>query len=547
VVDQVRPQDVYDQEKPEYAAWRYYDSPQAWADASLQRLKSWHFTTIGGWGDYAVLNRSKEQTLWLTPVVSLGASGGSPWLDMWNPDRLAEIEQRATQVIDPLRDDPRVIGYYCDNELGWWNAELWRLTFEHQPSSTQRKKLLAMLRQDYRGDWSELLKDFEPSPGVDGWDDLDRGGFVRHRPGSNGIRTMRRFLALAAERYYQVMSDVVRRHDPDALFLGDRYQSFFYPEVARAAAKHVDVVSSNLNAHWNDGTFLRCYLDSLHQLTAKPILVSEFYMSADENRSGNPNTGQGFPVVATQAARAAAAKTSLHALARLPYVVGVDWFQYADEPPHGRFDGEDFNFGLVDIHDTPYSELTAAFAGFSSEQVTAARKETRLDARNGVPPAPADPLADFDRMTALKHWDRERGFVPPTSSAPLADLYLCWTSEAVYVGLYAIDVVERSYYADQRIADADRAEWSVRLPNGRTIVTRIGGGDPPVVNDREIGVKSHSGVNLNPRLIAALEIPAERWGKESLKPGDDVAIDVVLRTHGRAYEYAWKGEFRLAK
>jgi hypothetical protein len=31
-----------------------------------------------------------------------------------------------------------------------------------------------------------------------------------------------------------------------------------------------------------------------------------------------------------------------------PYVVGADWFQYYDEPTHGRADGENYNFGLVD-------------------------------------------------------------------------------------------------------------------------------------------------------------------------------------------------------
>src|SRR5688500_9282220 len=45
----------YDPENPSYARWRFYDEPAAWADNSLRRLKSWGFTTVGGWSDYEIL------------------------------------------------------------------------------------------------------------------------------------------------------------------------------------------------------------------------------------------------------------------------------------------------------------------------------------------------------------------------------------------------------------------------------------------------------------------------------------------------------------
>jgi hypothetical protein len=37
--------------------------------------------------------------------------------------------------------------------------------------------------------------------------------------------------------------------------------------------------------------------------------------------------------------------------------VGAHWFEYADEPATGRFDGEDDNWGLVDVHDDLYPAL----------------------------------------------------------------------------------------------------------------------------------------------------------------------------------------------
>src|SRR5687767_13517503 len=39
----------FDTNNPGYAAWQHYSDSNHWAEATLQRLKSWRFSTIGGW------------------------------------------------------------------------------------------------------------------------------------------------------------------------------------------------------------------------------------------------------------------------------------------------------------------------------------------------------------------------------------------------------------------------------------------------------------------------------------------------------------------
>ena len=41
----------------------------------------------------------------------------------------------------------------------------------------------------------------------------------------------------------------------------------------------------------------------------------------------------------------------------MPWIVGYHWFEWVDQPPDGRFDGEDNNWGLVNVHDVPYAEV----------------------------------------------------------------------------------------------------------------------------------------------------------------------------------------------
>src|SRR5205814_8693139 len=166
----------------------------------------------------------------------------------------------------------------------------------------QKQRLISLLQKKY-GDWAKLMVDFE-SDSATSWKELSQKGNLYLRPGGEGIHVMREFLSLLASRYYQLMHDTIRRYDQRALILGDRYQSFYYPEVIRATRNNLDVISTNLNPRWSDGTFPSFQMDTLYELAGAPALVTEIYMSAVENRSGNRNTHGPFPIVPTQAERA---------------------------------------------------------------------------------------------------------------------------------------------------------------------------------------------------------------------------------------------------
>jgi len=479
------------------------------------------------------------------PVLHVGSAAGVPWWDMWDTNIIARMHQIARDQILPLRDDPRVLGYYSDNEMGWWNATLFKMTLEQAPTSGQRQRLVQLLRDIYHNNWPELLKDFE-TEGVGSFEELDRRGMLYLRPGSNGIRTYRRFLSLMAERYYSLVREVIRTWDPRGLVLGDRYQSFYYPEVVRASASSVDADSSNLNAAWNDGTFPRFYLDTLHALSGRPVFVSEFYMAAQQNRSGNKNDVSTFPTVTTQKERAAGFRNTLRALVQTPCVVGADWFQYYDEPTHGRGDGEDYNFGLVDIHDRPYEPLTAAARALDLVAIKSERHPARRDASPGVPPAPRNPLGQFTIRLALKDWDRERGFVKPVSEFPVADLYVCWNRNAVYLGLYAQEIVEENYYRNKIVPEVDRAEWIIFTgETNKPVHTRLGPGAAPICDEPAVRIVNLSGVYMNTRNIAAVELPAKLFGKERFKAGDTIEFGSTFFTHCRADRVEWKGTFTL--
>jgi hypothetical protein len=74
---------------------------------------------------------------------------------------------------------------------------------------------------------------------------------------------------------------------------------------------------------------------------------------------GLPATGVG-PRVADQTARGQAYRVYLESAAALPWCVGAHHFTFYDQSALGRFDGECYNIGFMDICHQPYEELVQA-------------------------------------------------------------------------------------------------------------------------------------------------------------------------------------------
>jgi hypothetical protein len=176
------------------------------------------------------------------------------------------------------------------------------------------------------------------------------------------------FLFELATRYYRVTTDAIRAVDPHHLVLGTRLISFLTPAPVVAAARpwldvlsvnHYDVIPGlidGLNAAWGPFVPVDQPLTKFHELSGLPVLVTEYsFRGAD---SGLPNSYPPiYPTVPTQSQRADLWQHKVEQLYATPWIVGDHWFEWADEPPGGRYDGEDDNFGLVSNNDDPYVPL----------------------------------------------------------------------------------------------------------------------------------------------------------------------------------------------
>ncbi|MBM3598599.1 MAG: hypothetical protein FJX35_10330 [Alphaproteobacteria bacterium] len=429
----------------------FYPSLEAWARATRERLIAWGFNSAGAWS-----LTPERIDLPSTPNLELGRNARFHWFDPFDPATEAEMLRQAERLTKPYRGDPRRIGYFSDNEVGWWNGALFNYFMRAPAANHTKRRLIALLREHYGDDWTRFAADFVAPANAASFDDLLRseGALAQLRPGGTGIQAVRRWTGVVTEHYYRLVRQALKSVDPEALVFADRLPIYYDPVAVRAMARHVDAIATNYNVDSPDGWLAPYFFDGLRQLAPdKAVLITEWFFAAHENRSGNVNNGH-LMTVNSQVERAAGAAQATRNFAAQPDIVGLHWFQWHDHPKGGRSDGEDYNFGLVDSWDVPYAGLVEALKQANREVVDIHRKAASRRGRLPVATT-AMPRADIvvgDR--SLADWPKPhalvRGVESNAGEIPFGEFYLSWSDAGLGVALIAMD-----YYDPQILAVDD--------------------------------------------------------------------------------------------
>ncbi len=312
----------------------------AWARFEGDRLKAWGFNTIAGWSD----RRMERQGVPYVAVLHLARGEPHRLIDVWDPVYAQRLDEAcAKQMGDRSATDPDRIGWFLDNELPWFGEAGWR--------TADSRTLLDRYRELSRTAPGRQKADAflaAQGPGLT----VARNAEFQHATAADA------FAGEVAKRFCELAVAAVRRRDPGGLILGVRFAGDAPVPVIRAVGAASDVCSVNAyvkSGRPDPGRFDWWYLHS-----GKPVLITEFSYRAMENRSGLLNSKGADVTVKTQDDRAKRYRRYVETLAALPQVIGFHWFQWADQPTKGRFDGEDSNYGLVDQQDEPYEPLLTA-------------------------------------------------------------------------------------------------------------------------------------------------------------------------------------------
>lgn len=353
-----------------------YADDAAWAEATVQRLGEWGFNGGAAWMHSSLRGLTTD-----APVLYLG---GTSWLDgdiadVFDPAWSVDVDQRAADGVSERVDDPSILGWFIDNEMRWgkdWRGteDLLELVWALPAGGFGRQELMAFLRTRHGDDFAALAAAWGFTPGQGSPADWDGWEALAEPPGEGGDADRAAWTYHYARRYFEVTTEAVRAVDPNHLLLGVRWIGQMTPRaVVEASAGLIDVASVNPYTlvdgleeilQGQTPSFVRSgeALRHVHEASGGlPVLISEFGFRARD--SGLPNTLPPIQLTLdTQTERAAAFTEYAHRYLRAPWMVGLQWFKWTDQPAGGRFDGENSNWGLVNHDDVPYGELTAATA-----------------------------------------------------------------------------------------------------------------------------------------------------------------------------------------
>lgn len=352
--------------------------------------------TVGGWSNGAASMTSGT----LAGTYSLGFAGGvqsasntahpipgvnvAGFPDVFHPDFAIACQEYASKVISPAQvDDPWNVGYFTDNELHWWGQAFWLESTTTTLADdfialdgTAPGKLAFVTFMEQR--WGGDLDGFNSAYGLalSGFPELADISYLPY-DSEDPVHYADRmsFVGEIAEAYFSTVNQALKARDPNHLNLCARFASIAPLVVVRAMARHCDVIT--LNDYYIPNTPVsvaalgapseerwESWVQTVFAETGpKPFVITEWGVRGDD--SGLPNTYGAGQTVPTQQDRIETIRSVTDWLVQrehegLGYVSGWHWFMHEDQPPTGRWDGEDSNYGVVTVRNERYLWLLDA-------------------------------------------------------------------------------------------------------------------------------------------------------------------------------------------
>ncbi|TFB91445.1 agarase [Cryobacterium sp. HLT2-28] len=302
-----------------------YGSRQRWEQGVVADLQSLNFNTIG-WTSQYISGGWGEALDWFGDPVDLGHS--YPW-----PDRdlleagMPYVVQLRVQEIEDWNGHPAYRDVYGEDFAKYADWLARRMTSDHKDSSN----LIGYFLVD-----------------IPGWIPHAAGRFW---PGFDGLSPEEHDAKLhdVAQQYYKIITEAIRRYDPNHLILGDRYNgNKGIPEVVlRAMTDYVDVLSVQYFTGKSPEEYATMIGDlrNWQQLTGKPVLIADIGNWVPT--AMNPHRTSDME---TQEERGQDYASGLATIMQEPWIVGWHWCGYIENLGRG--------WGIKDPQDNFYTDMT---------------------------------------------------------------------------------------------------------------------------------------------------------------------------------------------
>lgn len=353
------------------------------------RIKSWGMNSLGVASDKQLTMQGKTpytETVWVTDTKKIEASNGywGKFHDVFDSSFRTQLQKSLSNRQHTV-DDPWLLGFFIENELSWGTEGSLAIATLASPADQPAKiEFLKDLKTKYKtinklnqvwgtqhASWNSLLASIETPDKVKAWEDILL------------------FYKKIVKTYFSTVQNELKKIAPNALYLGCRLAWANSDTVIHTAAEYTDVISMNKYQYNVTNVGLPEGVD-------KPILIGEFHFGSLDRGALH----LGVVEASSQSNRAELYTEYVNSALLNPYIIGTHWFQYAEQPPTGRGDGENYNVGIVDLADKPFPELVKSIREVGERMYTFRHSA----AKNGELVQPKKPVKlDFIQVDEDAH------------------------------------------------------------------------------------------------------------------------------------------------
>jgi hypothetical protein len=357
---------------------------EAWSKIVKMYLYQWNVNTIADWSSLKFIRwANMPYVIQLDSTCEQDFPKTEKTIFRDFPDVFSEEYEQKSETyaaaLHEFKDDPYLIGYFMRNEPNWsflaGEVNIAELMLANGDRLASKQVFIQRMRQKY-GSVVRFNKTWNLA--LNAFDELNKPILNAASLSTEAKEDLKAFTAELIERFVAVPAMACRKVDPNHLNLGMRYP-FIQDPVVLSGHQHMDVFS--INSYQMDATE---QVNFCGEVVQKPIVIGEFQFGAMDKG----HTASGIRAVENQRERGVAYRYYMERACDTTYAIGAHYFILNDQSPIGRFDGENYQIGMLDVCMQEYAEMTEQVASCNSQlyRIAAGEEEPTSLQSKAVPP-----------------------------------------------------------------------------------------------------------------------------------------------------------------
>ena len=323
-----------------------------WKKVIWARLRDWGFNSIGKWSvNYFADSKNKLPygkvlaLRWVCTKIIPKTNLVDPFDDQFE----SLVDKCFKKYVSEYVSDPYLMGYFIDNEPDFSHRLFGEVLSLKEKEWAVKRELFAWLEKKYSN-----IANFNKAWGVqlDSFSDLSSKKLKKIPSDRKGkfIKLQKEFAAHVAERYFSIVSRLIKKYDPNHLYLGAsldwRAKNHASDPALKVYGKYTDVASFDYYTSY----FPEADFDNYYRCVQKPILLAEFGFGVAGRGLHYFNTP-----ITTKAEREQLYLKFFDDILQKPYMVGTHYFMLRDQCATGTNERRKtiWRKGIVDVTDQP--------------------------------------------------------------------------------------------------------------------------------------------------------------------------------------------------